>query len=173
MAFKEDSPPVVLDPDSLETLDDYYTFGGKLTSLTFTAHPKIDSETGELIAFGYEARGEASDDVAIIHVDPRGKLLRETWIKVPYAGMIHDFAVTQKHVALLVVPMATDVPAMKQRDACTSPGDPALPTWLGVMRPRWRRQRPALVQGPRALRHAHHGLFQATATGSTSTWTWA
>ena len=133
MAFKEDSPPVVLDPDSLETLDDYYTFGGKLTSLTFTAHPKIDSETGELIAFGYEARGEASDDVAIIHVDPRGKLLRETWIKVPYAGMIHDFAVTQKHVALLVVPMATDVPAMKQGRVHFA-WDPALPTWLGVMR---------------------------------------
>ena len=133
MAFKEDSPPVVLDPDSLETLDDYYTFGGKLTSLTFTAHPKIDSETGELIAFGYEARGEASDDVAIIHVDRQGKLLRETWIKVPYAGMIHDFAVTQKHIALLVVPMATDVPAMKQGRVHFA-WDPALPTWLGVMR---------------------------------------
>ena len=34
LAFKEDSPPVVMDPDTLETLDDYYTFGGKLTSLT-------------------------------------------------------------------------------------------------------------------------------------------
>ena len=65
LALKEDSPPVVMDPDTLETLDDYYTFGGKLTSLTFTAHPKIDSETGEMIAFGYEARGEASDDVAV------------------------------------------------------------------------------------------------------------
>ena len=56
LALKEDSPPVVLDPDTLETIDDYYTFGGKLTSLTFTAHPKIDSETGEMIAFGYEAQ---------------------------------------------------------------------------------------------------------------------
>src|SRR3982751_6591452 len=63
MTFKEDSPPVLIDPDTLETLDDYYTFGGKLTSLTFTAHPKIDADTGEMIAFGYEARGEASDDV--------------------------------------------------------------------------------------------------------------
>jgi len=133
MAFKEDSPPVVLDPDSLETLDDYYTFGGKLTSLTFTAHPKIDSETGDMIAFGYEARGEASDDVAIIQVDRHGKLLRETWIKVPYVGMIHDFAVTSKHIALLVVPMATDLPAMKQGRVHFS-WDPSLPTWLGVMR---------------------------------------
>src|SRR4029077_2971921 len=76
MAFKEDSPPVVLDPDSLATLDDYYTFGGKLTSLTFTAHPKIDSETGDLVAFGYEARGDGTNDVAIIHVDRTGRLVR-------------------------------------------------------------------------------------------------
>ncbi|HKU89924.1 MAG TPA: carotenoid oxygenase family protein [Steroidobacteraceae bacterium] len=133
MAFKEDSPPVVLDPDTLATLDDYYSFGGRLTSLTFTAHPKIDSETGDLFAFGYEARGESTDDVAIMHIDRAGQLLRETWIKVPYAGMIHDFAVTQKHIALLVIPMCTDVPAMKQGRVHFS-WDPALPTWLGIMR---------------------------------------
>ena len=69
LVLKEDSPPVVVDADSLETLDDYYTFGGQLRSLTFTAHPKIDSETGELIAFGYEARGEATDDIAIMSFD--------------------------------------------------------------------------------------------------------
>jgi carotenoid cleavage dioxygenase-like enzyme len=53
----EDSPPV------LETLDDYHTFGGKLRSRTFTAHPKFDAATGEMIAFGYEAAEFASDDV--------------------------------------------------------------------------------------------------------------
>ena len=29
LVLKEDSPPVVVDPDSLDTLDDYYTFGGQ------------------------------------------------------------------------------------------------------------------------------------------------
>jgi carotenoid cleavage dioxygenase len=47
--------------------------------------------------------------------------------------MIHDFAVTQKHIALLVVPMATDVPAMKQGRVHFS-WDSSLPTWLGIMR---------------------------------------
>ena len=93
LVLKEDSPPVVVDADSLETLDDYYTFGGQLRSLTFTAHPKIDSETGELIAFGYEARGEATDDIAIMSFDTRGQLTWEAWIKAPYVGFIHDFAV--------------------------------------------------------------------------------
>jgi len=132
-ALKEDSPPVQLDPDTLETIDDYYTFGGKLKSLTFTAHPKIDSETGELLAFGYEASGEGSNDVAVLTIAPDGRLTDETWIKVPYSGMIHDFAVTRKHVAFLVTPMITDVEAMKQGRIHFS-WDSRLPTWLGVMR---------------------------------------
>ena len=103
-ALKEDSPPVAMDPDTLETTDDYYTFGGKLTCPTFTAHPKLDPESGEMIGFGYEGRGEASNDVAVITIDRSGKLTDETWIKVPYAGMIHDFAVTRKHIAFLVDP---------------------------------------------------------------------
>ena len=133
LALKEDSPPVALDPDTLATTDDYYTFGGKLTSLTFTAHPKLDPESGEMIAFGYEGRGEASDDVAVITIDRGGRLVDETWIKVPYAGMLHDFAVTRKHVAFLVVPMIVDVPAMKAGRVHFS-WDSSLPTWLGVMR---------------------------------------
>jgi carotenoid cleavage dioxygenase len=92
-------------------VDDYYTFGGKLKSLTFTAHPKVDSETGEMLAFGYEASGEGSTDVAVLTISRDGRLTDETWIKVPYAGMIHDFAVTQKHIAFLVTPMITDVEA--------------------------------------------------------------
>ena len=59
LAMKEDSPPVALNPLTLETVDDYYTFGGGLQGQTFTAHPKIDPHTGELVAFGYEAKGLA------------------------------------------------------------------------------------------------------------------
>jgi carotenoid cleavage dioxygenase len=133
LAMKEDSPPVLMDPDTLETLDDYYTFGGKLTCPAFTAHPKIDSQNGEMIGFGYEARGEGSPDVGVFVIDRHGKLQREFFIKVPYAGMIHDFAVTQKHIAFLVIPMITDVPGMKAGRVRFS-WDSSLPTWLGVMR---------------------------------------
>ena len=132
-ALKEDSPPVAMDPDTLETLDDYYTFGGKLTAPAFTAHPKIDSVTGEMIGFGYEARGEASPDVGIFVIDRHGKLQREFFVQVPYAGMLHDFAVTQKHIALLVIPMIVDVPGM-QAGRVRFSWDSTLPTWLGVMR---------------------------------------
>jgi len=57
LALKEDSPPVWMDPETLATIDPVYTFGGRMTSQTFTAHPKIDARTGEMLAFGYAARG--------------------------------------------------------------------------------------------------------------------
>jgi carotenoid cleavage dioxygenase len=133
LVLKEDSPPVVVDPVSLETLDDRYTFGGQLESLTFTAHPKIDSETGELVAFGYEARGEATDDVCVMSFDTSGRLTWETWVKVPYVGMLHDFAVTRTHVCFLVVPMVTNVAGMKQ-GLVHFAWDSSLPTWFGVLR---------------------------------------
>lgn len=133
LALKEDSPPVAMDALSLETTDDCVTFGGKLTSRTFTAHPKFDPETGEMIAFGYEATGLGSDDVAIMTIDRNGNLTREFRIKVPYVGMLHDFAVTQKHIAFLVIPMAVNMEQMRAGGVHFA-WDSSLPTWFGVMR---------------------------------------
>ena len=133
LALKEDSPPVLMDPRTLETLDDYHTFGGKLTSRTFTAHPKLDSVSGEMLAFGYEARGEGSDDVAVYGIDRRGRITWETWFKVPYVGMLHDFAVTDRHVAFLVIPMARNEAQMKAGGVHFA-WDSTLATWLGVLR---------------------------------------
>ncbi|MGH8259246.1 MAG: carotenoid oxygenase family protein, partial [Steroidobacteraceae bacterium] len=53
-ATKEDGLPYRIDPNTLETLG-REDFGGEWRSQTFTAHPKLDPATGELIAFGYEA----------------------------------------------------------------------------------------------------------------------
>jgi carotenoid cleavage dioxygenase-like enzyme len=133
MALKEDSPPVVMDPLTLETTDDMLTFDGKLEGETFTAHPKIDPESGEMIAFGYEARGFGTDDVAVYTIDREGDLVRTAWIKVPYAGMLHDFAVTQKHIAFLVIPMAFDADVVANEGPHFA-WDCKLPSWFGVMR---------------------------------------
>ena len=130
--LKEDSPPVAMNPLTLETLDDYYTFHGKLPGLTFTAHPKFDPITGEMIAFGYEAKGLASDDIAVFSVNPKGQVTWKAWIKVPYVGMVHDYVVTQKHIAFIIVPMVTSVESMKQRKVHFA-WDSTLPTWYGVM----------------------------------------
>ena len=132
-ALKEDSPPVQMDPFTLETIDDFYTFNGKLSSETFTAHPKVDPVTGEMIGFGYEAKGTGTDDVAVYAIDKTGRITWEAWVKVPYAGMLHDFAITQSHVAFLVIPLVVAMDEMKQGGVHFI-WDGTLPSWFGVMR---------------------------------------
>jgi carotenoid cleavage dioxygenase len=131
-ALKEDSPPVLMDPHTLETLDNYYTFNGKMKSRTFTAHPKIDPVSGEMFSLNYEATGNGSDDVAIYSIDKSGEVNWESWIKAPYVGMLHDFALTQRHIAFLVIPMAVNLEQMKNGGVHFA-WDSTLPTWLGVM----------------------------------------
>lgn len=132
LALKEDSPPVTMDPLTLETVDNYYTFEGGLMSLTHTAHPKFDHATGEIISFGYEAKGLDTDDVFVFSADPKGHVTWHAWIKVPYVGMIHDFAVSQKYIAFLCIPMATNVQRMKEGYVHFA-WDSTLPTWFGVL----------------------------------------
>jgi carotenoid cleavage dioxygenase-like enzyme len=147
LAFKEDSPPVALNPLTLETVDDYYTFDGQLESKTFTAHPKIDAVTGNMIAFGYEGRGFGSDEVNVFEYTPEGKRVWNTWIKVPYVGMLHDFAVTQKHVVFYVMPLAIDHEQLKRGGIHWS-WDGTKPTYFGFMRRGGDGKEIQWVQGP-------------------------
>jgi carotenoid cleavage dioxygenase len=133
LAMKEDSPPVALNPLTLETVDDYYTFGGGMKSLTFTAHPKIDPMTGELIAFGYEAKGLYTPDIEVFSVDKSGKVNWSAWVKSPYTCMIHDFGVTQKHIAFLACPLAANQELLDKGGPHWF-WDSTLPSYVGVMR---------------------------------------
>ena len=60
-ALKEDSPALVMDPATLET-QGYTDFGG-MTGQTFTAHPKIDPDTGNMIGVGYASKGVLTLDM--------------------------------------------------------------------------------------------------------------
>lgn len=98
-ALKEDGLPHRIDPRTLETIGPY-DFEGQWKSQTFTAHPKIDPVTGEMIALGYEATGLATDDLFVYTIDAAGKVRREVRLKVPYVSVIHDMAITQKHILI-------------------------------------------------------------------------
>ncbi|MBL8552467.1 MAG: carotenoid oxygenase family protein [Hyphomonadaceae bacterium] len=102
-ALKEDSPPVVMDLNTLESKG-YTDFGGKMKSQTFTAHPKIDPETGEMVAFGYAAKGLLTKDMAYYTLNAKGEVTRETWFELPYYCMMHDFGVTRDYAVFHVVP---------------------------------------------------------------------
>lgn len=88
-----------MDPDTLETLG-LYDFDGQLPCLTFTAHPKFDPVSREMVCFGYEAQGDATNDICYYTFDKDGKLGELVWLVSPICGMIHDFAVTENYVRL-------------------------------------------------------------------------
>ena len=98
-ATKEDGPPFEIDPYTLETIG-IEDFGGAWKSQTFTAHPKIDPATGDMIAFGYEASGLASTDVFLCTIGKDGKIKSEMRFDVPHVTMLHDIAITDRHIIL-------------------------------------------------------------------------
>jgi carotenoid cleavage dioxygenase-like enzyme len=114
LALKEDSPPAAMDLNTLATVDPVYRFKDQLKSATFTAHPKLDSKNGNLIGFGYEAKGHNTNDVNVFEFTPQGKKVWDVWVKVPYVGMLHDFAVTENYIVLYVIPMKIDTEQMEK-----------------------------------------------------------
>jgi len=79
-----------------------------------TAHPKLDTATGELLSYSFQARGDCSTDFAYWVIDKRGKITHETWFQAPYAGWVHDFAMTTEHVVFPMTPMITDLTVLKK-----------------------------------------------------------
>ncbi|KAH7112070.1 carotenoid oxygenase [Dendryphion nanum] len=97
MALKEDAPPFEIDATTLDTVG-IVDYNGTFRCPTHTAHPKADSATGELVGFGYEAKGDASPDICSFTVDKFGSITEEVWFKAPWACMIHDFWATDNYV---------------------------------------------------------------------------
>jgi carotenoid cleavage dioxygenase-like enzyme len=100
LALKEDSLPYAMDPATLETLG-LWDFDGQLPALTFTAHPKFDPITREMVCFGYEAKGDGTPDICYYVIGKDGKFVETVWLTCPVIAMIHDFAVTENYVCAL------------------------------------------------------------------------
>jgi carotenoid cleavage dioxygenase-like enzyme len=131
LVLKEDALPYYIDPHSLETLG-RWDFHGKWTATSMSAHPKIDPLTGHMIAYGYQAKGDLSDDIAVYTVNPAGHIVHEVWLKSPYLGIIHDIAITQKHILIPVIARTTSLERLKTGEPMWEwNGD--LPTMIGVL----------------------------------------
>jgi len=112
LALKEDSPPYAMNPLTLETVK-LWDFGGTFRSETFTAHPKFDPLTGDMVCFGYEASGLGEPDIAYYEYDACGNLKHEAWFRTPYPGMVHDMVMTPNYVLFPIAPMVADLDQMK------------------------------------------------------------
>jgi carotenoid cleavage dioxygenase-like enzyme len=151
LAMKEDTMPAALDPHTLDTLDGLYKFDGKIKSQTFTAHPKNDSQTGNLLAFGYEAAGLGSADICVFEVSPKGRTLWQATVKAPYCSEIHDYAITEKHIVFLVYPLAYLGEDLMRKGGVHWGWDSTRDTYLGVMRRGGDGKDIKWVKGPQTM----------------------
>jgi carotenoid cleavage dioxygenase-like enzyme len=131
-ALEEAHRPFALDPDSLAALG-YCDFAGAFKGARFTAHPKIDPETGEMIFFAYSAAGHFTPTLGYGVIDKTGKLVRYDQFDAPYASMVHDFMVTRDYVLFPVLPLTGSMPrAMAGKPAYAWEADKR--SYVGVMR---------------------------------------
>ncbi|KAI2630762.1 carotenoid oxygenase [Hypoxylon sp. NC1633] len=115
LASKEDGPPFAMDPVTLETIG-RYDFEGQITAPTFTAHPKFDPDTGEMLCFAYEAGTDGADcgvDIVSWTISADGVKTEELWFKAPFAGMIHDCGVSKNYMVLPLTPLKMSLERLK------------------------------------------------------------
>ena len=104
LALVESSLPYEVTND-LETVG-AYDFGGKLAD-SMTAHPKICPTTGELHFFGY---GSIFEPYVTYHrANADGELVINRPLDVGAHTMMHDFAMTARHVVFMDLPIVFDL----------------------------------------------------------------
>ncbi|CAI4213575.1 unnamed protein product [Parascedosporium putredinis] len=116
LALKEDGPPFALHPTTLETLG-RYDFEGQVLAPVFSAHPKFDPATGEMLSFGYQAGGDgncASRELVYYSINADGVKNHEAWFEMPYAGYIHDFSFTDDWIIFPLTPLKADLERIKK-----------------------------------------------------------
>jgi carotenoid cleavage dioxygenase-like enzyme len=79
-------------------------YGGQLPG-RMSAHPKIDSLTGEMLSVAYDMKART---LTYLRMDPQGRVDRNVTFQPPWAAMVHDVAITAHHVIVFVCPAVFD-----------------------------------------------------------------
>lgn len=105
LALEEGTPPYELTPD-LETVG-RYDFGGALPA-GMCAHPKVDPVTGDMVVFRYDIEAPFLT-WAVIAADGTVTQPATTVEGVDEGYMIHDCAITERYLVLVVSPLVFDL----------------------------------------------------------------
>ena len=108
LALEEFSLPTQVSAD-LTTIGPY-DFAGKLRG-AMTAHPKVDPRSGELFFFGYSMRPPY---LTVYRADASGTLTHARAIDLPTSVMIHDFAITERYLVIMDLPVCFNSDAAQQ-----------------------------------------------------------
>jgi carotenoid cleavage dioxygenase-like enzyme len=131
LALEEAHLPTEIEPGTLKTRG-YQDFGGGLHG-PFTAHPKIDPATGEMVFFGYNASGPMTPTLCFGSISASGAVTRFDRFEAPYASMVHDFIVTENHLLFPVLPISGSLTRAMQGGPAYA-WEPEKGAYVGVMK---------------------------------------
>ena len=121
--------PYELDPADLSTVGPL-DYGGQVRT-NFTAHPKIDPDTGLMHAFGY---GFVPPFLTYYVMSADGsEVVHRTDIDVAGPTMIHDFAITDRDAVFWELPVVFDFEAAVAGEAFPFAWEPEYGSRLGVL----------------------------------------
>jgi carotenoid cleavage dioxygenase-like enzyme len=112
LALWEAGSPWRIDPQSLQTLG-RKVWSPETDGLAFSAHPKVDTD-GTVWSFGYLP---GSGKLVLYRLDARGNLRDTRLIDAPNADMVHDFAITRRYLAFVLMPLVFDVNTPRGNDS--------------------------------------------------------
>jgi carotenoid cleavage dioxygenase-like enzyme len=142
LALQEANLPFELTPE-LDTIG-VFDYEGRLTG-PMTAHPHVDPASGELVFFGYSP----FPPHLTYHVaDAKGALVRSEVVEGAGPSLMHDFALTERYVVWLDLPVVFD---MREESGIPYRWSDEYPARMGVMPrlgpavPRWFEVEPAAL----------------------------
>ena len=104
MALWEAGSAWQVDPDNLDSMTKV-VWHEDLAMAPFSAHPHIDDD-GSLWNFG---QVPWSQKMILYHINPQGKLHKYKLLDMPNTSMIHDFAITEKSIILVLPPLTWEL----------------------------------------------------------------
>ncbi len=110
-AMMEGGTPYRITLPELET-EGEHDFKGTLKH-NFTAHPKVDTKTGEMMTFGY---GISPPFLTYSVVDRSGEAVHTKEITIPKGVMMHDCAITERYTIFPDLPLVFDFESMMSGD---------------------------------------------------------
>jgi carotenoid cleavage dioxygenase-like enzyme len=131
LALMEGAPAVALDPRTLDTIgEDQYD--GRITS-TFSAHPTIDHNTGEMFNLGAMINGVmGKPEIRYDIISRGGKVTKSEIFEIPYMSAPHTFFLTENWAVFPIIPIDNDVKRMQEGGPFTAWVN-GRPTLIGIM----------------------------------------
>jgi carotenoid cleavage dioxygenase len=131
LALMEGARPVVMGPHDLETLGEH-DYDGKVAT-TFSAHPKVDHATGEMVNIGAMINGYMGPAELQYTITTReGAVRHSANIPVPHLALVHTFFLTENWAVFPIIPIDSDLQRFMKGGPMTA-WNTGRPTKLALM----------------------------------------